>query len=254
MRLEKKNTVQSVERAIDLLDCFSVTDYELSISDFVQKTKLNRTTVFRLLYTLEEKGLVNRNENTGTYRLGYKFVGMAQIVKENLDVRQEALPYLKRISKQTGETVSLNILRSQRRICIEKVDGTEDIRQFVQLGNPYYLVKGASGKVLLAFHSDEEIGKVLDEWETVHGQRLDRKEYFKGLQRIRERKVAVSDSDRVFGAVSISAPILDSDNNPIAGISISSLSIRLSDEKKEEYQELIKNAAKELSNKYRYSL
>jgi DNA-binding IclR family transcriptional regulator len=252
--LGKKNTVQSVERAIDLLYCFSIKEFELSISDFVDKTKLNRTTVFRLLATLEEKGVVNKNNRTGLYSLGYRMISFAQIVNENFDVRREALPYLKRISKQTGETVSLNILRSGRRVCIEKVEGTEDIRQFVQLGNPYYLVKGASGKVLLAFHSDEEIEEVIREWETIHKTTIDRMNYFDELKKIRENETAISEGERVFGAISISAPILNADNKPIAGLSISSLSIRLTDKEKKEYRELVRNAVKEISGKYRYSI
>lgn len=250
--MNKKNNVQSVERAIDLLFCFSMSEYELSINDFVEKTKLNRTTVFRLLHTLKGKGLIIQNEQNGLYRLGYEFIRIAQIVNENLDVRQEALPYLRKISKQTGETVSLNIIRAKRRICIEKVDGTEDIRQFVKLGYPYYLVKGASGKVFLAFHSKEYVESVLSEWESLHEITIDREEYYQELEEIRERKVAISQSDRVLGACSISAPIIGPDGKPIAGISISGLSIRLTADKEQVYEKLIRDAAIKISSFYNF--
>ncbi|MFD1414519.1 IclR family transcriptional regulator [Oceanobacillus jeddahense] len=246
--MDNKNNVQSVERAVDLLFCFSMDEYELSISDFVDKTKLNRTTVFRILQTLKVKGIIIQNEQTGLYRLGYEFIRMAQIVNENLDIRQDALPYLKKLSKETKETVSLNIIRAKRRICIEKVDGTEDIRQFVELGYPYYLVKGASGKVLLAFNSKEYAEEALKEWESVHGTIINREEFYQELESIRENKVAISDSDRVFGAYSVSAPIIGPDEKPIAGISISGLSIRLTEEKKAVYKKLIRDTAIEISN------
>lgn len=240
-------TVQSVERAVDLLYCFTLQEYELSINDFVEKTKLNRTTVFRLLNSLRNKGLITRNEQTGFYRLGFPLIGMGQIVSENLDVREEAFPVLKKISKQTGETASLNIIQANRRICVEKVDGSEDIRQFVRLGYPYPLVKGASGKVLLAFCSEEFIENILKEWETENNETIDREEYYKELKNIRDRKVAISENERVLGACSISAPILDSNNNLIAGVSISSLSIKLTPSLKEEYKQLIRQAGEEIS-------
>src|SRR5690554_1179527 len=114
-------TVQSVERAIDLLFCFSLQEPELTINDFVTKTGLNRTTVFRLLNSLKEKDLIIKDEELGVYRLGLAFVGFGQIVTENLDVRKVALPILKRLSQITNETVSLNFLQAKRRVCVEKV-------------------------------------------------------------------------------------------------------------------------------------
>ncbi len=247
------DTVQSVERAIDLLYCFSIGQPDLSINDFVKKTGLKRTTVFRLLNSLKEKDLIIKNNDTGLYHLGLPFVGFGQIVSETLDVRKEALPVLKSISKQTNETVSLNIVQANRRVCVEKADGQEDIRQFVRLGYPYPLVKGASGKVLLAHLAPDFIEDSICDWEEENSSSISREDYLKELEEIRQSGVAISKNERVFGAYSISAPILDASNQLTAGLSMSGLVGRLDNEMENEYMNLIKEGAREISWKMGYT-
>ncbi|OLO27869.1 hypothetical protein BTR23_18835 [Alkalihalophilus pseudofirmus] len=242
-------TVQSVERAVDLLFCFSLNEPELAINDFVQKTGLNRTTVFRLLTSLKEKNLVVKDEELGTYRLGLACVGLGQIVSENLDIRKEALPELKRLSILTKETVSLNVLQANRRVCVEKVDGSQDIRQFVKLGFPYPLVKGASGKVLLAHCPTELIEQVLDEWNETNSESIERQDVLNELQEIRDLGYCLSKNDRVFGAYSISTPIFNIKKELIGGLSISGLAMRLTEEKEQEFISQAIHGAKEISKK-----
>ncbi|MGO4887589.1 IclR family transcriptional regulator [Anaerobacillus sp. MEB173] len=245
-------TVQSVERAIDLLYCFSLHEPELSINDFVGKTGLNRTTVFRLLTSLKEKKLIIKDEERGTYKLGLAFVGFGQIVSENLDIRKESLQELRRLSSLTKETVSINVLQANRRVCVEKVDGSQDIRQFVKLGFPYPLLKGASGKVLLAFCEASVIEKVIEEWVEINSEPFNRDQFMKELQEIRDLGYCLSKNDRVFGAYSISTPIFNAENELIAGLSISGLSMRLTEEKEQEFITQVINGAREISKKMGY--
>jgi IclR family transcriptional regulator, KDG regulon repressor len=245
-------TVQSVERAVDLLFCFSLNEPELSVNDFVNKTGLNRTTVFRLLTSLKEKNLIVKDEDRGTYRLSLTFVGFSQIVSENLDIRKEALPELKKLSLLTKETVSLNVLQSNRRVCVEKADGSEDIRQFVKLGYPYPLVKGASGKVLLAHCEESVIDEVLDEWEEMNAEAFDRSAAKKELLEIRDSGYCLSKDDRVLGAYSISTPIFNMQRELIGGLSISGLAMRLTGEKEKEFISNAIQGAREISRKMGY--
>jgi IclR family transcriptional regulator, KDG regulon repressor len=247
-----KETVQSVERAVDLLFCFSLSEPELSINDFVNKTGLNRTTVFRLLTSLKEKKLIVKNEDQGTYRLSLSFVGFGQIVSENLDIRKESLPELKKLSALTKETVSLNVLQSNRRVCVEKVEGSEDIRQFVKLGFPYPLIKGASGKVLLAHCEESVIEEVLQEWIEMNSGPFDRNLFMEELEEIRNSGYCLSKNDRVLGAYSISTPIFNMQRELIGGLSISGLALRLTEEKEREFIARVISGAKEISKKMGY--
>ncbi|KMJ55576.1 hypothetical protein AB685_26520 [Bacillus sp. LL01] len=246
---KKIDTVQSVERAIDLLYCFSINEPELSINDLVEKTGLKRPTVFRLLTSMKEKNLIVRDENTGVYKLGLPFIGFGQIVSETIDVRKEAVPILKALSKQTNETVSLNIIQERRRVCVEKVDGMGDIRQFVRLGYPYPLVRGASGQIFLAYSDQEFIEQVLTEWKENNGDEVNRAKYFDNLMKIKKDGIATSKNDRAFGAYSISAPVFNVTGQMIAGLSMSGLAARLTDEMEKEFKDLVVKSALHLSQK-----
>src|SRR5699024_2162304 len=125
-----------------------------------------------------------------------------------LDVRRE-VDILEDLVEITNETASINILQSTKRVCIEKVDGTEDIRQFVRLGQPYSLVKGASGKIFLAFSKKEFIEEVLLEWEREKNEQINRESFYDTISNIRDKGYAISIGERVLGSYSISAPIFD---------------------------------------------
>jgi len=249
MKTIDRDKVQSVERAIDLLLCFSVQKPELKLNDFIEKTNLKRTTVYRLLSSLQSKGMLMKNEENGTYKLGLPFIGFAQIVSENLDMRQEALPVMKKLADETKETVSLNVIQATRRICVEKVDGIEDIRQFIKLGFPYPILKGASGKLLLAYASDFFVKEVVHEWETSSNEIIDLSRLKEELALIRDQGYAFSMNERVMGAFAISTPIFGVNDQILGGLSISGLSIRLTEEKKRSFIEKALDATKEISRK-----
>lgn len=245
-RMKANDSVQAVERAVDLLYCFSLKKPELTINDFVTQTNLKRTTVYRLLASLMNKGLVVKNEIAGTYKLGTPFLIFYQIVNETLDIRMEALPIMKELGDLTNETVSLNIIQGLSRVCIEKIDGTEDIREFIKLGFPYPIFKGASGKLLLAYSSDDFVEQVL---QSFSNEGIDKEAFIKELHKIKEQGYAFSMNERIVGAFAISTPIFGLKNELLGGLSISGLSMRLTDTS---IQKMIDNAiiaAKTISRK-----
>lgn len=246
--MKVKETVQSVERAIDLLNCFSPQKSELTLNDFVKKTSLNRTTAFRLLNSLKDKNLITKNEDTNSYQLGIAFINFGQIVSENLNIRKIALPALHKLAEKTTETVSLNIIQEMNRICIEKAEGTEDIRQFIRLGHPYPILKGASGKLLLAFSSPAFIEAALAEG-AFEGNR---KEFQEELKTIKKQGYAFSMNERVIGAYAISAPIFGNDGKLIGGLSISGSSARMNDQMEKQFIHEAMNSAEKISEQMGY--
>lgn len=244
--MKANDSVQAVERAIDLLYCFSFRKPELTINDFVEQTKLKRTTVYRLLTSLMNKGLIAKNESTGTYKLGMPFLTFYQIVSETLDIRMEALPVMKELVESTNETVSLNIIQGLNRVCIEKIEGTEDIREFIKLGYPYPIYKGASGKLLLAYSSPKFIEEVLNAYQE---EIIDKDQLLEDLKKIKEQGYAFSTNQRIIGAFAISTPIIGMNNELLGGLSISGLSMRLTDSSIERFIEEALVAAKTISKK-----
>lgn len=249
--MKSTDTVQSVERAIDLLFCFSTQYPELTLNDFVKKTGLSRTTVFRLLSSLKNKNLIIKNEHAGTYELGLPFMGFGQIVSEHLDIRNAALPIMKKLAVATKETISLNLIQDLNRVCIEKVEGIEDIRQLIRLGSPYPILKGASGKLLLAYSSQSFVEQVLQEQGK---EDLQKEKLFDELKIIRNAGYAFSMNERVVGAFAISTPILGFGDHLLGGISISGLSARLNEDTKNILIKEAVQAAQTLSKQMGYNL
>lgn len=239
--MKTNDTVQSVERAIELLYCFTAQTPELTLNDFVKRTGLNRTTVFRLLSSLIKKELISKNEGKNTYQLGLPFIHFGQIVSENLDLRRMALPVMNRLTEVSKETISLNIVQGAARICVEKIEGKEDIRQFIHLGIPYPLYKGASGKLLLAYSTEELIEEVIEGSGMTNDET---KALKKDLIQIRDQGFAFSRNERITGAFAISTPILNSQHELMGGLSISGLSARLDNNKQLFIEAAIQSAEK----------
>ncbi|GAJ99854.1 IclR family transcriptional regulator [Geomicrobium sp. JCM 19055] len=190
-----------------------------------------------------------KKTDQGEYKLGFPFIRFAQIVTESLNVRQAAMKNLKALSQELGESVSLNILQANRRICIDKLDGTQDLTHYVRLGIHYPLVKGASGKIFLAYSDRNFTEEVIQEWEKEHNKEIDRSIYYKELNYFKEQRVAVSKNDRVMGAYSISSPIFDANDTMIAALTISGHAGRLDEEMEQNMIEKVKKATSEISNK-----
>lgn len=231
---ESPNTVRCIDKALDVLSCFSINEPELGISDISTKLGMYKSTVHRILKTLEERGFMIQNLQNQKYRLGFKLFDLGYAVVSGLEVRDVALPLMREVSANTRETVTLNIVDNYERVCIEKVESTEAVRNFVQIGgrNPLWLA--GSGKLLLAHLSGEEAeriikGKVLG--LTVQGSSIKPQELREELALIRERGYSVSHSERNIGSASVSAPIRNYEGTCIAGLSISGPESRFTDER-----------------------
>lgn len=228
----------------------------MGITELSRTVRLPKGTVHRLVSSLVAKGFLARNEATGRYRLGLSLFRLGSVFLNQMEVREAALPVLHELARLTGETVNLNIARDRRRVCIEKVESSHDIRHFVELGRPLPLYCGASGKVLLAFLPEEEIEAVIAEGllpltprTVTDPQRLRRE-----LAEIRRRGYAVSKDERVEGASAVSAPIYDSAGRVVAGLTISGPTYRFTPERVARFIELVKQGAARISASLGYPL
>jgi DNA-binding IclR family transcriptional regulator len=158
---EPKRLIQSVGRALQILEYVAVNDNEMSLSAISRGLGLNKSTVFSLISTLEQMGYVQQNQGTGKYSLGLKLFELGQTVHSSMDLRTIAMPHLCELSKRYGETVHLSILSKGEVVYIDKVDSSHSIRIASQVGgrNPAYCT--GVGKVLLAGLPDEDLAKVI---------------------------------------------------------------------------------------------
>ncbi|MCL6552646.1 MAG: IclR family transcriptional regulator [Firmicutes bacterium] len=240
--------VRSVERALDVLLCFDFETPTLGVSQIARRLRLAKSTVHRLLATLEQRGFVRQDAATGTYQPGLQLFRLGRVVQNGMELRAQALPIMQQLQVACGETVNLNIVVGRARVCIEKVESRHDVRHFVELGKPLPLYVGASGKVLLAHLPQSEVAAVLQEARR-EGRADDA--YLAALPAqlaaIRRRGYAAGASERVQGAFSVSAPVRDHTGAVIAGLTISGPVLRLRPGDLARFGRMVRAAAGELS-------
>jgi DNA-binding IclR family transcriptional regulator len=246
--------VQVVAKVGALLDCLAEAG-ETTASDLADRMSEPRSTVYRLLATLQPLDLVEPGSRRGTYRLGLGLLRLGSAVVARFDERRAALPVMERIHQQTGETVFLCIRRGFDAVCIERLDGQRVQSLALQLGGSLPLHAGAAPRVLLAFEPESV-------WEEYLGERplesftpttpVTREALRTSLARVREDGYAVSDEDVTLGIAALGAPIFDYRGTLRAALSISGVRPAILGEREEAMTQLMRESAEAISRALGY--
>ena len=242
-------SARAAERTLDILLAFLREGRELGISELSRAVRLPKATVHRLVTVLVGRGFLARDPVTAQYRVGLTPFRLGNLFLSQTHVGQAALPVIHELARLTGETVNLNVVIDLHRVCIEKAESTHDIRHAVELGRPMPLHAGASGKVLLAHLSEDEIQAVIGAGVArltgrtiVAPARLRR-----SLAEIRRRGYAVTSDERVEGASAVSAPVRDGTGRVVAGLTISGPTYRFTPDRVRRFTALVLEGASKIS-------
>jgi IclR family KDG regulon transcriptional repressor len=247
--------VQSVERTFDIIEALSHEKDGLGLTDIGKKVGLHKSTVFRLLSSLAEKGYIDKNPKTANYRLSLKFIELSSTFLNNLELKTEALPFLKKLASLTTQAVYFAILDDWEVIYIEKVETFESIRKYDIIGKraPSYCT--ALGKALLSGLSEDEIrerfqGIPLTSFTPNTITTLDR--LIREVDLIRARGWSEDDEEYEEGVRCIASPIYDYRNSVIAAISTSGPKNIISKDKTKEISQYVVDAARDISKRMGY--
>ncbi len=226
MQTEK---VQTLDRAFQILDCFTLDQYVLGVREVARISGLPVSVCGRLMSALRDWGMLNQDARTREYAIGPKALRWAEIYLANLDIRTVALPEINELLVKSRETISLYILDGDERLCVERMESAQNVRIVARIGRRLPLYAGSAGKVLLAFlpasRQDEIIAKTeftpFTENTIINVEKLQQE-----LQKIRKQCYAFSDGEWVADAAGIAAPIFDFHNDVIAALTISGPSNR----------------------------
>jgi DNA-binding IclR family transcriptional regulator len=225
--------VRAVERALDILSCFNHSELALSLTQIADRVGMNMSTVHRLLGTLENKHFVRRSKTTGLYHLSFRFVEMASLVLQELDLQRWAQPYLQRLSSECGETVDLAVLDGTQVIYLQVVEGAQRVKIAAAMGQRLPAHCTASGKAFLAYLPDEQVSKILsaDLTRYTRNTAVSLPAVYESLRVTRERGFAISEREYEEDISAVAAPILDANGYPLAVIAIAGPSYRLTQER-----------------------
>ena len=253
--MELKNLgARVLEKSIDLLYSFESQHPEQSLFQISRNLGFPPSTVRRLLKVMISRRLIQQDATTRLYRLGSGLFYLASVAREGLEISPIALPILKRLRDLTGENAVLHELRDGKRVCIEKVEGKEVLRDSLRVGDQFPAHAGASGKVLLAYLPVEEQQHYL---KSAHALKAltprtitDPKKLTNDLARIKKLGFAFSCGERVMdGLCAISAPIFDSDGHVPYSLTITLTPFRLQAKGRAKLVELVKQSAEQISLK-----
>jgi IclR family KDG regulon transcriptional repressor len=229
---KKKNGagLSSVANALRLLKAFTDDESEIGISALAQRLGLAKSTVHRLASTLVEAGMLEKNLETGRYRLGLALFELGSLVRRKMDVSSEAKPYLKSLREQTGETVHLAILDHTSVLYVNKIESRQAIRMSSSVGSRAPVHCTGEGKALLAFQADEIVEQLISAGLPARTPRTvtDPKALRRDLAAVRARGYAIDDEESELGLRCIAAPIRAHGGAVIASLGIAGPAHRLS--------------------------
>jgi DNA-binding IclR family transcriptional regulator len=150
MTQKEEGGVSSVDRALSILGVFRAGDIALSLHDIAERTGLYKSTILRLIATLERHHCIQRLHD-GRYQLGSMLLHWGGLYQSSLRLEDHVMPVLRALVAQTGEGASFFTREGDVRVCLFRVDSSHSIRDHVRAGDLLPLDKGAAGRVFLMF-------------------------------------------------------------------------------------------------------
>lgn len=227
------DSIRAVERALDILLCFSIQTPELSMTQISTKVGMHKSTVHRFLATLEQMRFVQRDQSSGLYRPGIRMLQMAYLTLEHNDLRHLALPFMHRLCDLHHENVNLSVLDDTDVVYVDIVESQQRVKLAAAAGQRLSAFATASGKAIFAYLTDDTIKKVLSKGmphytdATLKSQET----FLENIHQARERGYAISEQELEEGINAVAAAILDRNNQPIASISVAGPAFRLTRER-----------------------
>lgn len=217
-------SVQSVGRALNLLEALGASDGDASLGDLARTTGLQPPTAHRLLATLVQREWVVRNPNTSHYRLSRKLLSIAgDIEARTARLCAVARPHLTALRDDTGESTNLVVLDGLAAVYIDQVPSQRPIRMFTEIGARVPAYASGAGKAMLAFQTpavDRALDRLTLEALTVHTL-TDRAALKRALRQARSRGYAFDSEEYELGVACTAAPIRGGDGIAVAAISVS---------------------------------
>lgn len=240
----------TVRKATLLLRILARHPSGIGLSEVARLSNLHHATVYRLLWTLGEGGLVECSQDDRRYKLGLGVLELAGALLETLEIRQVARPVLPWLAGISGETAHLATLDRDEMVYLDRVDGPHPVTLRTRLGFRLPAHATSVGKAFLAFSSPTVIERVLQSSRLARYTEhtiTDRDVFLAHLEQVRRQGYAVDNQEHRLTIRCVGAPIFDHRGQPAAAVSIAGPVFRLSARRIRESAELVKEAARKIS-------
>jgi DNA-binding IclR family transcriptional regulator len=204
----------AVDRALSLLSAFRAGDISLGLGELAERTQLYKSTVLRLLASLEHARLVQKLVD-GRYALGAEVARLHGVYAASFSLDRVVLPVLRELVAATGESAAYHVRQGEARLCLYRVDSPHPIRDHIKAGDLLPADRGTGARILIAFGA----GQVRA------GSQKDHQLY----ARIREQGYHAAVGDRLAEVAGISAPVFGADGSLAGALTLTMPSHRYSE-------------------------
>ena len=243
------NAVRSVDRAASLLIELGECQGEAGVTELARRLGLHKSTASRLLATLQLRGLVEQDGESGKYRLGLVVIRLAERAQRTLDLRRIAMPELERLAKLTRETTGLGIMDGSQVLTVAQADGPNLIAVGDWTGRPAPMHAVAAGKVLLASLAEREVVRIVRRGLVAKTDRTitELEPLLAELARIRRRGYATAIGEYELGLNAVAAPVHDARGSVTASVDVWGPAFRLTPGRIPELAAQVREAAAAIS-------
>jgi len=242
--------VQSVDRALQIIETLAEDDEGYRLSDLAVRTGLSTSTAHRLLTTLEKRRFVQFDRSESKWHVGAQSFAVGATFTRRRNFVAQAVPYLRKLRDQTRETANLAVVDDEAIIVLTRVESREIMRSLTKVGGRVAMVASGVGKAVLATYSDDDVSAIIHH----HGMpRLTEKsilrpgDLFRELATIRRQGYAVDDEEACMGLRCIAAVVYNDCSEPLAAISVSGMTSRVSDDRLPDLGRIVREVAAELT-------
>jgi IclR family KDG regulon transcriptional repressor len=252
---KERYLINSILRASSILKCFSGANTHFKISELARHLGLDRSTTYRILLSLEQAGLVEKDEKAGTYSLGLTAFEIGNAYLRQTDLIQVSKPIMADLASKVQETVHLAVLSDIEIVYVDKVDSPRTLGVMSKLGQRGPLHCTSLGKTLLAFQPEDEQERIIQKIRMnpfTSRTITSKQKLIEELRIVKKQGYALDRREIEEDVECIGAPILNHLGNVIAALSISGPQRKIGTPREKEFIRDVVKAAALISSKMGY--
>jgi IclR family acetate operon transcriptional repressor len=246
----KAGAVQSVDRALSLLEALSEDEEGYRLTDLAIRTGLSPSTAHRLLTTLEKRRFVEFDQSDNMWHVGRQSFAIGAAFARRRNFVAPALPFLRRLRDLTHETANLGVVDDGEVIVLTQVESREIMRAITRVGGRAPMVTSGIGKAILATYSDEDVAAIIQRhgmWRLTPKSVVRAGELRGALEAVRRDGYAVDNQEFLIGLRCVASVVYNDQAEALAAISVSGLASRVPEERVPELGRLVSEIARELT-------
>lgn len=237
----------AIVNVLQVIRCFTLEQPLVGVTDIAGQVGLHKSSVSRILATLEQEHVVERDETSRKYRLGLGLIAVAGPLLANLDVRRVAMSDLQLLADGTAETVALSIWDGTAAVTVEQIPSPHRVKHTSALGSRYSGGANATVQVFLSGQDPDRVRALVEAGRIDLGGSGDAEGYLARLHSVRTRGFAVNSGETAPDEIGVAAPIIDHRGGVCGAVLLAAPAYRVSREDIPALATACRNAARRIS-------